>query len=251
VTTDRNTARIVGGLFIAATVAGVLGLTLQESVIGAPDYLTRASRNETQVATGALLQLIMGIAVVGVAVAVYPVLRRHGERLALAYVAARSIEAMIYVIGTIGLLSLVSLSRQFVSAGAPEASQFQVVGAMVLAERDWGGHAVLDVTAFPLSALILNYGLYRARLVPRWLSAAGLAGATAYLAAGVLVLYGLEPFSVTQILLAAPLGLQELVLAAWLIVRGFTTQASASAADRGTDEPIQADTVLHGPTIAT
>ena len=79
--------------------------------------------------------------------------------------------------------------------------------------------------AFTVSALILNYALYRARLVPRWLSGWGLAGAVLYLAAGVAVLYGLEPMSATQNVLQAPLGLQEMVFAVWLIVKGFDTAA--------------------------
>jgi hypothetical protein len=69
--------------------------------------------------------------------------------------------------------------------------------------------------------LVLNAALYHSHLVPKWLSVWGLAGAAAYLAAGVLVLYGLEPLSTPQVLLEAPLGLQELALALWLILKGF------------------------------
>jgi hypothetical protein len=81
------------------------------------------------------------------------------------------------------------------------------------------------VAAFALSALILNYALYRARLVPRWLSAWGLAGAALYLAGGVMVLFGLEPFSTIQNVLDAPLGVQEMVFAVWLIAKGFDAPA--------------------------
>jgi hypothetical protein len=60
------------------------------------------------------------------------------------------------------------------------------------------------------------------------LSVWGLAGASLYLAAGVLVIYGLEPLSTTQVVLEVPLGVQEMVLAVWLIVKGFDAPASAS-----------------------
>jgi hypothetical protein len=226
--TERTTARVVGGLFIAATVAGLVGIAFSQPVVDAPDYLTRASLDEGRLVTGALFELLMGVAVVGIAIAIYPVLRRHSARLALGYVAARTIEAAIYVIGVIALLTLLTVSREFVDAGAPDASYYKTLGGLLLAERDWGGHAVLDATAFSLSALILNYVLYRARLVPSWLSTWGLVGASLYLAAGVMVFYGLEPLSTTQVVLEAPLGVQEMALAVWLIVKGFDARASVS-----------------------
>lgn len=226
--TDRTTARVVGSLFIVASVAGAVGLAIQQSVLDSSEYLTEAALKENRVATGALLELIMGVAAVGIAIAIYPVLRRRTERLALGYVVARTIEAVIYVIGSIVLLSLLTVSREFVDAGAPDASHFQTLGGLLLAVRDWGGHGVLDAAVFTVGALILNYALYRARLVPRWLSVWGLAGASLYLAAGVLVIYGLEPLSTTQVVLEVPLGVQEMVLAVWLIVKGFDAPASAS-----------------------
>ncbi len=222
--TDRTTARVVGGLFITATVAGVLAGVFQQPVLGADDYLTRASLDKSQVATGALFELIMGIAIVGIAIAIYPVLKRFSERLALGYVVARTIEGAAAAISVIGGLTLLTLSREFVDAGAPEASPHQTLGGLLLAERDWGNYAV-NVVIFALGALILNYMLYRARLVPRWLSGWGLIGAASYLAAGVMVMYGLEAGSTTQVVSEIPLGVQEMTLAVWLIVKGFTPPA--------------------------
>lgn len=237
--TDRRTARVVGSLFIVASVAGVVGLAIQRSVLDTSTYLSEAALKGNQVATGALLELVMGIAVIGIAIAIYPVLRRRTERLALGYVVARSIEAVIYVIGSIIVLTILTVSRGFVDAGAPDASHFQTLGGLLLAVRDWAGHGVQDAAVFSVGALILNYALYRARLVPRWLSVWGLAGASLYLAAGVLVLYGLEPLSTPQVALEAPLGVQEMVLALWLIVKGFDVPAPASAS-RSVKEPAPA-----------
>jgi hypothetical protein len=128
------------------------------------------------------------------------------------------------------LLTLLTVSRGFVDAGAADAVHFQALGDSVLGARDWAA-AVLDLTAFGLSALILNYALYAARLVPRWLSVWGLAGASLYMAAGAMVMYGLEPLSTTQVALEAPLGLQEMALALWLIVKGFNAPAVVAAPD--------------------
>jgi hypothetical protein len=227
---DRATARVVGVLFIIGTVAGGLGLALSQPLVDASDYLTTLSSHEDTVATGALLALIMGVALVATSIVIYPVLRRHSERLALGYVVARTVESVIYVIDAVLLLTLLTVSRGFVVTGPAGASADRSLGDSVLGARDWAG-SVLDVTAFGLSALLLNYALFGARLVPRWLSAWGLVGAALYMMAGAMVMYGLEPLSTTQVVLDVPLGLQEMALAIWLIVKGFNAPAVVDAPD--------------------
>ena len=223
--TDRATSRVVGTLFLVATIAGLIGLPLQESVVGSDHDLSAVSAHSDRLATGVLLQLIMGIAVVSIAVVIYPVLRRHTERLAMGYVVARALEAVIYILGGAGLLALITVSEE--SLAAADATPYAALGDLVLAQRDWAGHAILDAAVFSVGALVLNTAFFRSRLVPRWLSLWGLAGAAAYLTAGLLVMYGLEPLSTPQVVLEAPLGLQEIALALWLIVKGFDTQAAA------------------------
>ena len=226
--TDRATAAAVGTLFLVATIAGGIGLALQESVVGGSDYLTAASAHPDRLATGVLLQLVMGVAVVAIAVVIYPILRRGTERLAMAYVVARTIEAVIYVLGATGLLALITVSEKYVAA--QDGTAYAALGQLAKAERDWSGHAILDAAVFTVGALVLNAALYRSHLVPNWLSVWGLAGAVAYLGAGVLVLYGLEPLSTPQVLLEAPLGLQEVALALWLILKGFTVPRGVASA---------------------
>ena len=108
--------------------------------------------------------------------------------------------------------------------------------------RDWAGGA-LGVVAFSVSALILNYVLRRADLVPRWLASWGLAAAVLYLATGVMVLYGLEPLSATQTLLQLPLAVQEMVFAIWLIVKGFNP--TVLDAPRRASRPTRHDLIPH------
>lgn len=227
----------MGVLFIIATVASTLAVLLLQPVVGAPDYLTKASLSENRVATGALFELINHIAVVGIAVAIYPILRRFSERLALGYVAARSIEAVLFAIGTMHLLTLVTVSREFVAAGTPPTSHLQTLGGMLLAGHDWDD-AALAFTAFSLGALMLNYVLYQARLVPRWLSVWGLVAAASILAARMMVVYGLEPSSATQIVLDAPIAVQEMAFAVWLIVKGFDRTAVSAEADNTVNSPV-------------
>ena len=117
------------------------------------------------------------------------------------------------------------------------AAAFAAAGRLVMAQRDWAGHAILDAAVFSVGALVLNAAFYQSRLVPRWLSLWGLVGAAAYLIAGLLVMYGLEPLSTPQVVLEAPLGLQEIALALWLIVKGFGSH-EASTTQRQPEELI-------------
>jgi hypothetical protein len=230
--TDRATARAVGILFLIGSIAGGIALPLQDSVVGGDNHLTAASAHPDRLATGVLLQFVMGVAVVSIAVVIYPVLRRATERLAVGYVVARALEGMVFVVSGTWLLTLSTISAKYVASD--DGSTYSALGQLIAAERDWLGHGVLDAAVFSLGALVLNAALYRAQLVPRWLSLWGLAGATAYLTAGLLVIYGLEPLSTPQVVLEAPLGLQEIALALWLIVRGFSARAGAPSVDVGT-----------------
>ena len=75
---------------------------------------------------------------------------------------------------------------------------------------------------------MLNYILYQTKLIPRWLSGWGFIGAILYLASGFLPLFGYDSRSTTYALMEAPLGLNEMVFAVWLIVKGFNSSAIAS-----------------------
>ena len=227
--TSRKNAIMVGVFYIVATVAGMASLPFTEPILNAPDYLLNVSANEIQVLIGALFELVLAVAVAGIAIAVYPVLRKHNASTAIGYFGARIVEGVIFIIAVISLLALLTLGQGFVRAGAPDASYFQTLGGLLLAARDWGGHVVLDVAVFPLGALIFYYLLYQTKLIPRWLSGWGLVGAILYWAAGLLVMFALiTPFSTPHVGLQAPLGVQEMVLAVWLIVKGFNPSAIAS-----------------------
>lgn len=228
--TDRKTALIVGALFIGATVAGLLSLVFSGPALDAPDNLANVFANENQVKIGALLEFTMAILIAGIPIWVYPLLRRHNEALAVGYVVARSIEVVIFTIGVISLLTLLTLSQEFVKAGEPEASHFQTIGASLMALREWGG-SVCSAIVFSISALMLNYVLYRSKLIPLWLSGWGLVGATLYLASGFLPLLGHGSGSTTYVLMEAPLGVQEMIFALWLIIKGFNSSASAFEPD--------------------
>ncbi|AKM83221.1 hypothetical protein A2422_00310 [Candidatus Woesebacteria bacterium RIFOXYC1_FULL_31_51] len=225
----RKIARITGILFIVATVAGLLGSGLMGSIVGAPDYLVQIAASKNLIVVGALLAFVAAAGSAGIAIALYPVLRKYNEGLALGSVGFRLIEAVFYIVGTLGLLSLLSLSQEYASAAPQAVSTFQVLGTLISAVRVWAGF-VLGVIAFCLGAAMYYYVMYQSRLIPRWLSAWGLVGLALLFSMTLLIAFGertLGP-SGMQVLLAIPLALQEMVLGVWLIVKGFNTPVIAS-----------------------
>jgi Domain of unknown function (DUF4386) len=214
----RTTARVVGTLFVIATAAGVLSVALLASseTISAPHDLAKI---HYQVATGSLMVLVMAAAIAMIPPMLFPVLKEYNEALALGYVVARGIEVVLLLPAAIGPLLLLSMASPQ-SEGAPNPDGFHYVRALSQTYDTWGYAA--SVVFFCLGVLLLNYLLYRSRLVPRLISGWALAAVLAYLASGVLVMFGLLTTSSTlNTLLILPLAVNEMVLALWLLVKGF------------------------------
>ena len=117
----QKTAIIAGVLLIIATVASLVSLPFLEP-INASNYLVSVSANGNQVTTGILLAFIAAAASASIAISLYPVLRKYNEGLALGAVGFRLIEGVFYIVGVVCLLSLLTLSQEFVRAGTPASS---------------------------------------------------------------------------------------------------------------------------------
>ncbi len=219
--TNKKTARIVGAFYIAATVASSLSVVIMSPILAAPDYLVRVAGNEFQVMMAALLMLIDIVAVAGIGIMLYPILKKQYETLALGYAVARIIESVLFTVYVVGILALLTLSQEFVKAGAPDASHFQTGGTVIVAASDWAFSLGLRL-AFGVSALILNYALYQTRLIPRWLSVWGFVGAILVFALLLFEFFGITLPGVLDSLIAV----QEMVFAVWLIVKGFNPSAT-------------------------
>jgi len=223
--TYKKTARIVGALFLIAMVTSLVGGVWLDSFLTAPDYLATISANQTQVVMGVLLELINGIAVVVIAVMMFPILRRHDEAGALAYVGFRVIEAVVIVAALISPLSLIALSQEYVKAGAPDASYWQTLGTAFLVARAVLTGQLLGII-FSLTGLVLFYLLYQSRLVPRFISVWGLIAVALVFTWNLLETFGIHVSF--GMILALPIILNEVFLGIWLIVKGFNSSAIVS-----------------------
>ena len=221
----RKSARIVGVLFIIATAAPLLSVAFGPVIIG-PDDLAKVwllAANENQVRIGALLEFTMAVAVAAIPVWMYPILKKYNESMALWYVVGRLIEGLMFTIGIISLLTLLTLSKEFALAGAPDAAYYQILGTAILAIRS--GQSVFAQFGFSLGSVMFYYILYKSKLVPRWLSGWSLIGAVLFLASAFLAMFGYGSESTVYLLMNAPGGVGEMVFAVWLIVKGFNPSA--------------------------
>lgn len=223
--TFRKTAAITGVLFILATLTGpVLAMPLIPVLTGT-DYLARFSANANQVSGGVLLLLIAAFTSVGIAIALFPVLKPRNAGLALGSVIFRTLEAAFYVVGVVGVLSLQTLGQQFMTAGAADRASLQAIGNLVVSARDHA--ALVAVFAFCVGAFMYYSLLFQSQLIPRWLSGFGIAAILLMSTACVLSLFSGNRIT-SYIPLAAPIAVQEIVLGVWLIVKGFNHSVSAS-----------------------
>ena len=212
---NKRTAKFVGVLYIIGTVAGVLSVVFAGSILSDPNYLIKLSENQNQILIGSFFVLTMGISLAMMSVMLFPILKKYNEALAVGAVVFRgALEAAIYIAIVISWLLLLTVSQEYVKAGAPDASHFQTLGTLLLKTTEQIG-SILDIV-FSLGALMIYYVLYQSKLIPRWLSVWGLIGAILYLASGLFAMFHVD-FSILE----APLALQEMVMAVWLIVKGF------------------------------
>ena len=227
----RKTAIIVGVLFIIGTGAGILSVVFTGPILGDPDYLTKFSANENQIITGAAFVLIMGFALAMMSVMLFPIFKKYNEALALGAVVFRGVlEAVTYIVIVMSWLLLITISREYVKAGAPDVSNFQTFGTLLQGVTYWSDHILAIV--FTLGALIIYYLFFQSKLIPRWLSVWGLVGALLYLAAPLLNVFDPQHPSLSLSVgwgrLMWPLAVQEMVFAVWLIVKGFNPSAIVS-----------------------
>lgn len=215
----RKTAVLVGVLFLAATTAFIFADMLIGGVLSRPDFLTSAAADTSSLATGASL-LAGQFGVVGIAVLLFPLLKRHGESLALAHVGFRVAELAASLFYLAVPLLVIELGAG-VRDGTIDPSASTGLGALVRAQH--GVATLLIYLVTTAAGMCMAVLLYRSRLIPRPLAILGLVSYPALLAGCVLDMFGVV--DVTQgigLVALVPGGVFELVLPIWLFVRGFT-----------------------------
>jgi hypothetical protein len=215
-TSTRRTAAIVGVLYIIGTVAGIASAAILPSIAPGTNVLTQVATHRGAAIAGGLLVLVMGFALSTLAAVFYPVGRRFDDALATGYVIFRgALEGAVYLISGLIWLVLITMSSEPSAAMASGAAVLQATQNVI-----WNQVVALP---FGIGALMFYALLYRARLVPRWMLVWGFVSAGLFMAACLAQVFGGNIDVVNVSLL-----LQEMVLAVWLIAKGFDAKALAS-----------------------
>lgn len=237
--TSRRSAVIVGVLFIIATAFLFIGEAIYGPILESPDYLEIAYPNRIMATIGVLLEFACVLAIPLIPVVLYPILRKHNEALALGYFGFRFLEAVLFVLVQINTLIVISFSQSYLSSGRADAASWQNLGSAFQSWNLWAFY--FYIFFFTIGGLLFYSALYQSELVPRFISVWGLIAAALLLVGTVLeiveALSGI-PAGVRELVYAAPIALNEMVLAVWLIVKGFNPAAMTAPADEVPEQPI-------------
>jgi Domain of unknown function (DUF4386) len=215
---ERKLALVAGVLFIITFLTAIPAVLLYDVVLNDPGYVVGAGA-DTRVFLGASLELLLIIANIGTALALFPILKRQSEGLALGYVTARVVECGFIAVGIVSLLSVVTLRQD--AAGA-DADSLAAIGQSLVAIHDWtfllGPGFVVGVG----NGLLLGYLMYRSGLVPRRMAVLGLVGGPLVCASGIAVMFGaFEAGSPAQVFATVPEMAWEASLGIYLAFKGF------------------------------
>ncbi|MFD2444236.1 DUF4386 domain-containing protein [Bacillus sp. CGMCC 1.16607] len=225
---NKKAEKIVGVLFILAAVTAIIGLLLYDPILKDPNYLIKGSEHANQVILGALMELILVVSAVGTATTMFPILRKYNETIALWHVCFRFLEAIIITVGVISVLSLLTLSREFVAAGAPDIASYHTSGIILIAIHDWT-FMLGPLFMLGINTIMYSYIFYKSKLVPRFISILGMSGAILVFICALLVMFDVvQQISGLGAIFALPIAANEMILAVWLIVKGFNESALAS-----------------------
>ena len=231
--TYRMNAVIAGVLYFLGTVFGILsavigGEVLSSLNVGKPlvgvDMLGLVATNSSRITGGAFLILMMGISLVAMTIFLYPIFRKDSEELALGMVLFRgALEGTFYFLTTLGFLNLVALGNEYIASGADSAA-LQSMGNVLYQFQ--ARLAPVGPIFFLIGAACLYLSFYRTRLIPRWLSIWGLIAVVFYMASSLLKFFHMD--TGIGFYLEMVMGPQEMVMAVWLIVKGFNPSAIAA-----------------------
>jgi hypothetical protein len=226
-TSFRKTA-LAGGLLYLITFIGSIPAAILAGPADNVSYVTGPGADE-QVALGLVLELVNVFGCIGCAVALFSVVRRVHEGLAIGYVTTRLFEAVTITTGVLSVLALITLRQEGAASG--DAASLVPVGSALVAIRHWA--MVLGPNMAAFNALMLGTALYRSRLVPRAIPALGIIGAPILISYVIATILGVQAAgTIFQIAAVMPFFIWELVLGLWLTFKGFNETSPLAIDER-------------------
>lgn len=214
----RKTARIVGLLFLLLLITGISGIILRDLSPSLKDVF----ENSTQIKISILFDLIASTVAVGIAVLLFPILKKFNYNIALWYFGFSIVGFATIIVSNVSVFSLLTLSEEYVKLGSPDTDYFQTLGVLKLGEY-FGAH-FMGLIIHTFGASMFYYLLFQSKLLPRFLSVWGLIAITLVLSATLLQIFDRS----VSMILYLPNGLLQILIGIWLIVKGFNSSAIVS-----------------------
>jgi hypothetical protein len=213
---ERRAGLIVGTLLITHMVGSALvNFRLEAPLFGEPGFLVNAAAYGPQIGGSALIGIALGALFGGIAITVFPIVQAHSQTMALWLVVFGAVILALAVAEQASVMSMVTISEAYAKAPTTAREQFQTLRIVVAAARNWPHF--LSRVMDGIAAFLFFATLVRFALVPRMLAAPGLLAAAMQITGVAMPLFGHD----VVFLLLAPMGLAQLALALWLLVRGF------------------------------
>ncbi|MCX6079324.1 MAG: DUF4386 domain-containing protein [Chloroflexi bacterium] len=220
--TYRTTATVVGIVYLAGFVVGILGNIMILSILDAPDHLSTITSNSMMLAFAAVLWLMAVIGDAAHGILMFPILKQHSERMAIGYLAFRIVDAIFIAVMVLIVLIQIPLGSEYLKAAASNVSFFQALSTLLLQGKLYAYE--IGMSALGVSGLILCYTLYKAKLVPGWMAIWGLVGYATIFIGMLSAVMGSGLGDLSSYLG----GLWEAFIGVWLIARGFNSSAFIS-----------------------
>lgn len=214
----KNLGRTAGILLLLQLAAGLMipFILMRPLIAGSPGFLTAAAESSLQIRAAVLLAFVGSALTVSLGILLFPVFRRHGSSAGLWLIAVCVVSCVLDAVHNATVMSMLSLSQEYVKQGAAEAGSYQAVGVAVAAARRWAHASQLVAVG---GWLFVFYGsLLRFALIPRPLAALGLIGVILQFT-GVTLMMLLGYRAIGE--MAMPLLPIQITVAGWLIAKGF------------------------------
>ena len=237
---SRKIAIAAGVLFLITHVTSIGARFLYGPILNNADYIT-GSGADAQVMVGVLFEVILALAVVGTAVALFPIVKRQNEGVALGYVGLRTLEAGVIAVGVVPLLAVITLRQHLAAMAGADTETLLAISSALVAFHKWTfqvGPGFICGT----NTVLMAYLMYKTGLVPRFIPVLGLTGGPLVFAYTTALMFGIiEQISVWAAIAVIPIFSWELTLACWMIIKGFKPTATASeSAKTATNELLSA-----------
>jgi len=221
-TSLRKTALVVGVLFVITYITSITAkVAFYPPMFDNPDYMLSGGA-DTRLLWGAFFEVILIIANIGSAVALYPVVRRAFPTMSLGFVTARVMESVFIAVGVLSVLTIVSMRQDFAGSGAAESAGLSPVSHAFGTLYEWTFQLGPGFVVGVGNGLILGWMMWRSGLVPRGMALLGLVGGSLICLSGTAVIFGvIEAGSAWQLAASAPEFFWELSFGVYLIVWGF------------------------------